>query len=278
MNRKNRSRFWPQLEALEDRAQPNSFYSPVSSLGLDLLGASHKHQEEQDLVSASIDAHNPGVAPVQSNPYGASYGEWSARWWQYALSVPADTSPFFDYTGANFAVGQAGNVWFLSGVIVFSSPGQPLPPGQVNTVVRDVTMPSGTALFVPVLNTEYDNLVPGGPNTTFTVDQLRAFAQQTMASAENLQMQVDGRSIVDLSHYDVTSPVFSYTLPDNNIDTVLTGVNTPAQTVSPVVGDGVYVMLRPLSVGQHTIHFAGDFGPGNFGLDVTYHITVTPGH
>ena len=30
----------------------------------------------------------------------------------------------------------------------------------------------------------------------------------------------------------------------------------------------------PLSAGQHTIHFGGDFGPGNFALDVTYHITV----
>ena len=35
---------------------------------------------------------------------------------------------------------------------------------------------------------------------------------------------------------------------------------------SPAVSDGVYLMLRPLSVGQHTIHFAGDFGPGSFAL------------
>jgi hypothetical protein len=48
--------------------------------------------------------------------------------------------------------------------------------------------------------------------------------------------------------------------------------------VSPAVSQGVFLMLRPLSVGQHTVHFSGDFGPGNFALDVTYHITVTPGH
>jgi hypothetical protein len=38
-------------------------------------------------------------------------------------------------------------------------------------------------------------------------------------------------------------------------------------------------MLRPPPVGQHTIHFSGDFGPGNFTLDVTYPINVVPrGH
>ena len=280
MDRQSRFRFRPQLEALEDRSLPNNFFSPWGGVGPDLLGPSHKDDDDQLVAAVSaLDArNNPGVAPVQSKTDGASYAEWSARWWQYALSVSADKSPFLDLTGANFAVGQSGNVWYLSGVIVFSSPGQPLPPGQVNTVVRDVTLPSGTSLFFPVLNTEFDNLIPGGPNTTFTADQLRAFAQATMASAENMQVQIDGRPVVDLSHYDVTSPVFSYTLPDNNIDTFLTGVNVRAQTVSPVVGDGVYLMLRPLSVGEHTIHFSGDFGPGNFALDVTYHITVTPGH
>ena len=275
MDRQSRFRFRPQLEVLEGRALPNNFFSPGSGLGPDLVGRIHKH--EDDLLMAAASA-NPGVAPVQSNPYGASYSEWSARWWQYALSIPTDQSPFLDSTGANFAVGQSGKVWFLSGVIVFTSPGQPLPPGQVNTVVRNVTLPSGTSLFFPVLNSEQDNLVPGGPNTRYTVDQLRAFAQQSMATAENMQVQVDGRSIAGLSQYEVTSPVFSYHLPDNNIDTFLTGVNVPAQTVSPAVSDGVYVMLRPLPVGQHTIHFSGDFGPGNFALDVTYHITVTPGH
>src|SRR5262249_51268272 len=116
-----------------------------------------------------------------------------------------------------------------------------------------------------------------GPNTTYSVAQLRGFAQSNMDAAENLQAQVDGRSILNLSDFRVTSPVFSYTLPANNIDTVLSGVNVPAQKVSPAVSDGVFIMVRPFVSGHHTIHFAGDFGPGNFALDVTYNITVTAG-
>ena len=41
------------------------------------------------------------------------------------------------------------------------------------------------------------------------------------------------------------------------------------------VADGYWALLSPLSVGTHTIHFAGGFASG-FSLDVTYHITVTP--
>ena len=44
------------------------------------------------------------------------------------------------------------------------------------------------------------------------------------------------------------------------------------------VSDGYFVMLAPLSAGQHTIHFKGSEGaaPNTFTLDITYHLTVQP--
>jgi hypothetical protein len=42
------------------------------------------------------------------------------------------------------------------------------------------------------------------------------------------------------------------------------------------------MMLAPLSVGQHTLHFGGMAVIPDFNLtfieDITYHITVAPGH
>jgi hypothetical protein len=234
--------FRPRLEELEDRLVPNAV-----------------------------------VAPPTSHPFGATYSQWSARWWQYALSVPTNQSPFLDSSGANFGVQQQwGNVKYLSGVIVFTQAGQPPPTSQnPATAVRTITIRAGTGLFFPVLNTESDNLVPGGPNTNFTVSDLQGFNKASMDMAQNMVVQIDGQSLGNLSRFRVVSPVFSYTLPSNNIDTALTGINVPAQTVSPAVAEGVNIFVNPLSVGQHTIHFAGDFGPGNFALDVTYHINVT---
>ena len=53
---------------------------------------------------------NPRVYPPGSRPFGLSYGEWSARWWQWAYSMPVTGHPLFDETGADCAAGQSGPV------------------------------------------------------------------------------------------------------------------------------------------------------------------------
>src|SRR5215831_17578658 len=57
----------------------------------------------------------PKVLPLDSSPYGNTYGEWSARWWQWLMSIPSDKNPNLDPTGAHCAEGQIGPVWFLAG-------------------------------------------------------------------------------------------------------------------------------------------------------------------
>jgi hypothetical protein len=62
-------------------------------------------------------------------------------------------------------------------------------------------------------------------------------------------------------------------------------VNFPVGLTSQSVGDGYYVMLRPLPVGTHSLHFTGgikmsvandDPADSEYELDVTYNLTVTP--
>ena len=43
---------------------------------------------------------------------------------------------------------------------------------------------------------------------------------------------------------------------------------------SPAVGDGVYLMVKPLRLGRHTIHFTGEAPAFNFFLDIAYRVTV----
>jgi len=280
-----RPRSRPQLEALEDRSLPNNLLGHLVHPGSDLLNPSaHKHEEDAATLQAVMNsqaANNPGIAPIQSNPYGASYGVWSARWWQYAYSLPVDQSPFIDNTGANFPNGQSGKVLYLAGVIT--------PNNQPNTgepVHRTITVPSGTSLFLPVVNAEWDNVNPGigtappGPDFTFTETELRGFAAGFIDEALNngsTSLKVDGRSVQNLDTYRATSPAFSYTMPANNIYTAF-GLNVPARTVPLAVSDGIWAMLRPLSVGQHTVQIQASVPAFGFSLDVTYHVTVKPGH
>ena len=223
---------------------------------------------EDRLTPSGPGGNNPGVLPPQSNPFGATYGEWAARWWQWAYKQPVDTNPLFDETGARIANGQSGKVWFLAGVINVSG-----------SAVRTGTVPAGKALFFPILNFEADNLAPP-MDPPLNEAGLRALAKANIDGATDLRAEVDGRSITNLPAYRVQSPVFSITFPNNNIFQFF-GFNVPAGTYSMpdgFVDDGYYLMLSPLSAGHHDIHFHGSVPDFGFTLDITYHLNVVGGN
>src|SRR5437764_1403116 len=86
---------------------------------------------------------NPRVLPPNAAPFGASYGQWSERWWQWVFSLPVGHHPLFDT--ADVSAGQQGQVWFLGGNFT----------GRPET--RNVSIPAGIALFFPVINRWADN-------------------------------------------------------------------------------------------------------------------------
>src|SRR3954470_21116236 len=78
-----------------------------------------------------------GIFPINSRPYGQSYGQWAVAWWQWALSVPAASNPVADTTGEFAGEGQSGPVWFVAGTFQ-------------NSAERSFTVPAGKALLMPV--------------------------------------------------------------------------------------------------------------------------------
>jgi len=200
---------------------------------------------------------NPGVIPPIARPYGLSYGQWSAKWWQWALSIPEATNPLLDSSGANCAEGQAGPVWFLAGTFGGSA-------------TRTCTVPDGKALLFPVLN-----FVDGAavfdcqPTGSGPCDEeaLRAEAKAAEDNPLLLEASVDGVALQNLSAYRTQSPVFSITFPEGAI------FGLPSGTFTPNVSDGYWVMLAPRSAGTHTIHFKG-IDHNGFSAEVTYNLTV----
>lgn len=217
------------------------------------------------LVAGAIQAANPGVLPPQSNAYGKSYAEWSAKWWQWFLQHPmqghpADPDP---NSGWDVRSGQSGNVWFLASA-------WPEPAVQI---------PAQTALFIPLVNAECSSLEPpeGGFHGDTAAEQA-ACAKYWADHIRNPACIIDYRPVVIDEAYRVTSPQFSFEAPTPWVFGATGGSGT-------AVGDGYYVMVAPLSVGVHTItitgalHFeAGELGPDPFDLetDLTWHITVIP--
>ena len=221
---------------------------------------------------------NPGVLPINSNPYGQSYGDWGAAWWGWVLSIPKAENPNFDLTGEFCHVGQEGPVWFLAGNF-----------GGENT--RTCTVPGGKALFFPIINNVYwspEDLVfveevvapsQGWDLTGLTDEEiLRMGVNWASDHATALSVTIDGLPVTDPWQYRAESSAFTLELSD-----ALADFGYPAGTRTPAVSDGYWIMLRPLSKGQHTINFtsAGSYSTADgdpfdleFTLDVTWHLTV----
>ncbi len=205
---------------------------------------------------------NPGIAPIQSKPYGQSYGDWAAAWWTWAEET--DFAPIDDETGEDCHLGQAGPVWFLAG-------------NNGGFTERTCVVPPGKGLFFPILN-GVGTIDRDDPDDLdfweflmdflgFDFDELtdeeilRIGINWFMDFAHDLNVTINGVPVRQPETYRADSPLFEH------LDL-------------PAVADGYWIMLNPLPPGEHVIHFSGmltieDFGLSFF-LDVTYHLTVLP--
>lgn len=217
----------------------------------------------------------PRIISPHDHVYGKTYGEWSARWWQWAYRLPvtnghgAVTHPLFVDGNVDCSYGQTGKVWFLGGTFVSN----PDPAGNyIGIANRSCRIPEGTTLFFPILNAEWDIIGPDGKPLDITVGEMRKAAKDQMDTATDLAARIDGWPVQKLARYRVTSPVFGFTFPKYNMYRYF-GYPVRAGTYYPAVADGYFLMLAPLPVGKHTISFQGAT-PG-FRLNVSYTITVT---
>ena len=185
-----------------------------------------------------------------------SIGEWSAKWWQWALSIPASTNPMLDMDGSFCQEGQKGDVWFLAG---FFSGG---------TVNRNCAIPKDKAILFPIANAFWINSALDDPKNTETDYRRLAIDALPHPVGEDIEATLDGKPIIFNPRTPITrsqSPVFTATFPTDNVF----GAGPSQLTGYPIVSDGFWVLLPPLSRGAHILHFqAGQ------SQDVTYHLTV----
>jgi hypothetical protein len=210
------------------------------------------------------------VFETNSKPYGLSYGEWTSKWWQWAYSIPQSINPAYDNSGKYCTEGQSGPVWFLT-----SSYKQPID--------RYCTIPSDKSILFTILNSECS--YAEFPNLK-TEKQLRQCAKEMQDSVVGLHASINGLNISDLEKYRIQSPLFNFTLPQNNI------LGLPAQVTTSSVSDGNWVFLKPLPIGDYIISFKGDLrnvsqtgtaksidnfsfaGPYGWDNQITYHLKI----
>lgn len=213
------------------------------------------------LMSVSDPAYaakkNPRIIPPNAIFRGKSYGEWAASWWQAVFAVPVVDGAHPILNGGPFK-GEK-RVLFLAAVV-----GAP--------VTIDVTIPTGTPLFVPVINAECSVLEPD-PFHGDDEASLRACANGHMDHASGISARLDGKKVNDIEQYRVESPLFTFgPLPENNLFAFF-GLDAPAGTTSDSVDAGNYLLLAPLPKGEHKLRVRGTFDGGG-AIDTTFKITV----
>lgn len=191
--------------------------------------------------------NNLSIFSPDSDPYGLSYPEWAAKWWQWALSIPVDNNPVTDTTGEKCAVNQNGPVWYLAGTL-----------GGLTD--RSCTIPAEKAILLPILN-------HGGTlGDSQSEEELVEYTKKEMDFGIKLDAMIDNMKLSGLNRYRVLSPIFDVVLSEKNL---FGGRPGPTRGVS----DGYWLFLQPLHQGKHTIRTFGSCLAGKIRIGVNYDIT-----
>lgn len=204
------------------------------------------------------------IVPVGAAPGGQTYGRWAAEWWQWALGVPAATSPVLDPDGQHCGERQVGDVWFLAGSF------------GADPVVRSCDVPQGKSIFLPLINSLYGAFLNDPPETR-TEEFVREVARCTEPAV--ISVSIDGRPVAKPTRFFTglalaASPLFNIQLPPDNL-LGADATQIPELVLSPSAEQGYYLFISPLPPGPHVIAWTASGCAPDFAQDVTYHITVT---
>jgi hypothetical protein len=172
--------------------------------------------------------------------------------WQWLMAVPLETVLAVEETGDFGLVAQQGKVWYLAG-------GAPYAPN-----IRTLTVPAGKSLFFLVAGA-----VAWAPEDGETVEELRGVAGFLTDLVVEMECEVDGVPVEGLFENRVASPGFAF---EGGAVFGLEGGRDLA------AGDGYWLMLDPLSPGEHVIEYHSvHVFPDGFVLEFhnVYLLTVT---
>lgn len=198
------------------------------------------------VMSGLIGTAQAGVIDPTQLVEGQSQLALSEQWWQWALGIPAASSPLTDPDGSRANLNNNGNVFFLAGTLGGSAS-------------RTIQAPAGKPLFFPILNNIYVFTPEVGEACDGVADPVGcALPYIDMSGATNLHATLNGQDLLTYPSYRQTS-------------TALSTVNLPAGSFwdgvlntgdHAFVTDGYWVALEPLSRGSYTLAFGGEIAGG----------------
>lgn len=207
-------------------------------------------------LSFGILAHSRAdvvVVPPGATVAGKTIAEWTTNWWQWGLSFGPSANPFYDSHGGFANLNQSGPVFFLAGS-----------PGGNNS--RHFEVPSDTYILMPLLVGEQSQLELGFDKSAAEVRQA---AKQQADLIDSLHATLDGVPIpqTTLFAHREASPDFNFVATWGN------ALGVPGGSSGTAVADGYFLMLQPLSPGNHVLTYGG--GSSILGIFISETDTIT---
>ena len=196
---------------------------------------------------------------AESKPFGISYGNWTTKWWQWAISIPTLKNPMLDKTGENYNIGQPRPdvVCMLGGVYGDQDKNHP---------TRKITLRKNISILFPVLNCEANSIEY--PNLK-TEEDLRKHVCDDIKSVVKKDCFInDTRIVPELVKSD--PEMFDISVPRNNVLGIEGG-----QTIK-AYAEGFYVFIKGgcLSPGNHILDFEGSCEFGRLCAGALYELHI----
>lgn len=200
---------------------------------------------------------------------GKTQYEWSADWWKTFLEAPYLGNPllFSDSDSAKLEAinNPSSPVFFLTGSLDSSQ------------IDRRVTISGNRAIFFPVYNAfNADPDIPPSELCSNISMVAPVTGNSLFATLDGSPIPIDGN--LNPRRQNCSDQPNSGGFVVNELpDSLLQFLAEDDQTLSyNFVSDGYWVLLTPLTSGEHTITFGATDSQGNTLQDNTYRITVLP--
>ncbi|HJS64378.1 MAG TPA: hypothetical protein VJ767_05920 [Nitrososphaeraceae archaeon] len=207
------------------------------------------------------------IIPSDGTVNGKTLKEFAKIYWQALCQTPKSQNPAWQNTGSkddSFNKSVNADLYMLSSSV-----------DPQTAVTRDIEVPSGKGLFIPVVPVEVSEFETSSPLVG------EANKDQAGIVPSSLSLELDGSSIDinELNRYNINpNDIGQFTVNFPPQDAIFNTNNRSGPCNA--VAAGRYVWTEPLSPGKHTVKHRGKLdveGPAvenDFSEDITYNINV----
>jgi hypothetical protein len=188
-----------------------------------------------------------GFLPANARVHGHTLTELAQAWNVWAFGTSAEDNPLLAIRCEQSSIDP--KIWFLPVSL----------GGEYETTCE---VPAGTFLLMNPGGSECSNLEPE-PFFGADAADLLACVNETFPLLTYIEVTFNGKTVTNLDQYLITTPV--YDLPANNLFSADPGLSRDK---------GYFMVIHPLSRGEHTLRAYDEFESFDFVAGITYTIVV----